>query len=111
MKHTPGPWESLDDCVRVDRPNDPDHHMMVCSIPGFLTGNKANARLIAAAPELVEACWDAISQIEYLKGLLCGMQGEVKDHKLRNENGNVSDMRQGVYNLSIPGAKEQGEVL
>jgi hypothetical protein len=40
--------------------------MMVCSIPGFLTGNKANARLIAAAPELVEACHNAISQIEYL---------------------------------------------
>ena len=73
MKHTPGPWESLDDCVRVDRPSDPDHHMMVCSIPGFLTGNKANARLIAAAPELVEACRVALS---YFNALMQDLSGD-----------------------------------
>ena len=63
---TKGPWESLDTCVRVNRPGDWDHHIIICEVSRFLTGGKPEARLIAAAPDLLEALKEAILQIEYL---------------------------------------------
>jgi len=66
MNYTPGPWEA-----DTNRNHVVDTRgLTVAAIsPGAARSAEqrdANARLIAAAPELVEACWDAISQIEYL---------------------------------------------
>jgi len=46
--HTPGPWHHKDDEVFSFR------NSLVCDCGGF-SDSKANARLIAAAPELLEA--------------------------------------------------------
>jgi len=55
-KHTPGPWEAL--CT------DPHHQLVifarsveefVCGVTGHMPDAEANARLIAAAPDLLEA--------------------------------------------------------
>ena len=58
-KHTPGPWEAVpsqgdnvwDVVVHTETP--------MSSATGFVGGvfGEANARLIAAAPVLLEACW------------------------------------------------------
>lgn len=51
-KHTPGPWRvaTFDDQLEVIR----DFAQSICSM--CRTDGGANARLIAAAPELAEAC-------------------------------------------------------
>lgn len=67
-KHTPGPWKA----VKLDTtPETPDIFMLGREVPNHWTGigtfhaggcergnpeNAANARLIAAAPELLAAC-------------------------------------------------------
>lgn len=69
-QHTPGPWR-LDDynTIRADRPNDDDavpiatwtcsplglDHAGSCTRPVIWDEAVANARLIAAAPDLLEA--------------------------------------------------------
>ena len=62
MKHTPGPWYvgTQNDCLFVTnhRPPTGDYQptlKVICSV-GALIDDAANARLIAAAPELLEAC-------------------------------------------------------
>ena len=59
-KHTPGPWEvweieqDFDTVVQKPGPDvtDPDEdELLICEVR-----NPQNARLIAAAPELLEAC-------------------------------------------------------
>jgi len=52
-KHTEGPWEfdSGDDGAVIYNPD----IGTVANIPDNLTGHKANARLIAASPDLLEA--------------------------------------------------------
>lgn len=57
MSHTPGPWKANGNCVDTGRgaapvacAYDPDDHNHVNEIC------KANARLIAAAPDLLAAC-------------------------------------------------------
>jgi len=72
MKHTPGPWE-----WKQSRGNNRyehsvfTHHQIIAALDGDtnvsddfqLSENiKANARLIAAAPELLEACKQALSE-------------------------------------------------
>jgi hypothetical protein len=59
MQHTPGPWESED----KSREDDPNSIRIAC-YKGYLavtTGatpeDTANARLIAAAPELLKQLW------------------------------------------------------
>lgn len=59
-KHTPGPWrvvveEEYDDYLVVDK----DNHCIADILP------LANARLIAAAPDLLEACKDALNSLGY----------------------------------------------
>lgn len=79
-KHTPGPWVVRDDSdkapftfrVRADlshRKHDASEES-VC-----ITGSEANARLIAAAPELLEA----------LQSALVGLQGANKIQCLDDE--------------------------
>ena len=52
-KHTPGPWRVDDNyvlCLYDGRPNN------ICRMLGRGDETEANARLIAAAPDLLEAC-------------------------------------------------------
>lgn len=69
-KHTPGPWilaESVEnrfsktDMRRVRAANEGAEHGAVCEVYGVRDGSTAcaNARLIAAAPELLEALVEA----------------------------------------------------
>jgi hypothetical protein len=67
-EHTKGPWkvcgakqESLS--IRAD------HHGVICDIPGYGVGARmANADLIAAAPDLLEACRALIDYDEMSEG-------------------------------------------
>ena len=76
-KHTPGPWHAADDGGEVFDAE----YIPVCYMNGigqaseFITEKEAeaNARLIAAAPELLEAC---IEMRGYLAGLLGGDESE-----------------------------------
>lgn len=60
--HTPGPWVAQPDPHSnpgewvIGIPNGPVDYVAVCS--------ERDARLIAAAPELLEACIDAVRLIE-----------------------------------------------
>ena len=71
-KHTPGPWEACgqDGCIRI-RATDVDGTTVY---PAAINGNadddeygpttRANAELIAAAPDLLAACRVALQAIE-----------------------------------------------
>lgn len=63
--HTPGPWRASSVTTggpppfwRIDGElnGDGSAATVVCSLPHYGKDNDANARLIAAAPELLEAC-------------------------------------------------------
>lgn len=66
FKHTPGPWMNPDHEVMTV----PRGDIKICRV--YHTGNiefdKSNGRLIAAAPQLLEACIEAVSTIEMLMG-------------------------------------------
>jgi hypothetical protein len=66
LKHTPGPWK-LKDWTSYDQQgvieaygeqvvDANDHMVSSATIEGASEGEEANARLIAAAPELLSAC-------------------------------------------------------
>jgi hypothetical protein len=63
MKHTPRPW-------RIEKGQFSSawfiHHSgsEVCMIPSYTMSQEANAHLIAAAPELLQACEDAVKDLE-----------------------------------------------
>jgi len=57
MKHTPGPWKVLGNAIFTE-----DDHLIATLRP---TEDK-NARLIAKAPELLEACKHAIALLRTL---------------------------------------------
>lgn len=65
-KHTPGPWHVLDHPNREYFVYGPDGNL-VANCDGWinhtLADKQANARLIAAAPELLEACIEALRQL------------------------------------------------
>lgn len=79
-KHTPGPWRDNGDPT-MDDPSEEYHEIVGgrgCYPDGFaLTGyiSTANARLIAAAPELLEALRGLTAKINTLwdKGITTGM--------------------------------------
>jgi len=52
-KHTPGPWVIVEDYGRFAVES---KHHSVCDVSDHDTRHEANARLIAAAPELLMAC-------------------------------------------------------
>ena len=64
-KHTPGPWKSEPllsrpnvHTVRTVRPDETGHTMEICAPDSYRYNHEqqqANARLIAAAPEMLEA--------------------------------------------------------
>lgn len=67
QKHTPGPWKTrrgfdkdeieVFDSVKVKRPF---RRCAIATIHDNVDGKRANARLISAAPELLEACEAAL---------------------------------------------------
>lgn len=60
-KHTPGPWIAIPDATHRDHQLivaiGPEHTGLdVASVRPWMTHDEANARLIAAAPDLLAAC-------------------------------------------------------
>ena len=66
-KHTPGPWvANIPPTDRMAPTVDAvDGEVCTCEC-GVNRTNRHNARLIAAAPELLEACEDLLSDYEHL---------------------------------------------
>lgn len=73
MSHTPGPWkfrdsESLVNTFYVEGPHRGDgHYWLVAEVGGQGNDNAHNARLIAAAPDLVVAAECAVKELEWLR--------------------------------------------
>lgn len=55
-KHTPGPWEAISNLVRTRCTPDGNGGFLIAECPPNIGSRLENARLIAAAPELLEAC-------------------------------------------------------
>lgn len=70
-KHTPGPWETSTDYMEISPSSGPKSHVELARIVGpgegssFYTYDEAsaNARLIAAAPELLAACKALLAEV------------------------------------------------
>lgn len=82
MKHTPGPWkcDKSPVCgewfVRSDGKLEPGRgYQYICSLPGDMF--RANAHLIAAAPDLLEAVEDVLEQLEKWDGTLTAYDGHI----------------------------------
>ena len=61
-KHTPGPWETYGDDKSDIRPaTKAGKNRIIAQCPGYKTERQANARLIAAAPDLLEALQRAVA--------------------------------------------------
>lgn len=71
MKHTSGPWGTRHHIIqdgnlekqRYDITAGEDSSIHICRLKGWDEEDDANARLIAAAPELLEACK---AMVEYI---------------------------------------------
>lgn len=59
MTHTQGPWENVGGYVEA---LDLDTPLSICTIADCGTETEANARLIAAAPDLLEALQEAVNK-------------------------------------------------
>ena len=85
QKHTPGPWDYYLE------PSDHYKHKirskpgLICQLPGWVTHDElrleqeANARLIAAAPELLEALEHYLIQDEIAEGYGGGVGGSARE--------------------------------
>ena len=63
VKHTKGPWKVGTGWIYAG--NKPKGARSICEIPAYPWGNtEANARLIAAAPELLEACQAVLTRLD-----------------------------------------------
>ncbi len=69
MKHTPGPWYPIDFAGYQVIKTEPyyDSGIDILNLDECDVAN-ANARVIAAAPDLLEACEEAVSTIDMLMG-------------------------------------------
>ena len=84
-EHTKGPWryEPISTCGAVYQGS--DYRMEVCRVNGRDGEQQANARLIAAAPQLLEAC-EAVNRLV-----------EILDRKIRL----VSQRRGGSFGIAV----------
>jgi hypothetical protein len=80
--HTPGPWvwePETGGAQDVLAPNEPKGHKLVAVVWGN-TNIPANARLIAAAPDMLEALRSALSLIEAISdGRIAEVHGDIDD--------------------------------
>ncbi len=88
-KHTPGPWITTPTFSHVFR-NEGEHDGVICAMPRndspiqwvcdpASLENSANARLIAAAPDLLEALKEVIQSVENW-ACACEINGEGKNN-------------------------------
>lgn len=87
-KHTPGPWAMPDSgqgrISKVGVNGGWDGMIATADCGDYARSRSeglANARLIAAAPELLEALKDAIQELEFLKSI--GVQSSTIDAEIR----------------------------
>jgi len=69
MKHTPGPWEYSfrENCCLIDAPKVPSYGIAMVGKEWATPEESevvANARLIAAAPDLLDICLQAIKAVD-----------------------------------------------
>jgi hypothetical protein len=80
--HTPGPWQQHDNApvygeryaATVWGPEGPGHGLIADCRQLGADEDLANAKLIAAAPDLLEAARATLHHLDYLRGL-CGDEG------------------------------------
>jgi len=66
MSHTPGPWRVGDNGATVFGPKtNPRTIVTLSKVAMILNETRSNARLIAAAPELLDACKLALGAFEH----------------------------------------------
>lgn len=84
MSHTPGPWKSFEMAMGEYAVNPANGGLLVCelrTLNPFSPEAAANARLIASAPELLEACRRALVLAEPYEGVAgCGDQQSLCQH-------------------------------
>jgi len=94
--HTPGPWEVHwgEYYPEVRKRFRPDHHSIVCgTVHGYMYSEnreaeqRANARLIAAAPDLLEALNNLIAAMD--------RDGDLKYETLREDARHIVELATG----------------
>jgi|LGOV01.1.fsa_nt_gb hypothetical protein len=93
MKHTPGPWKAINKYTVVRDAGDPTPRIIVQTTIsgecGLYDGNadEANARLIAAAPDMLAM----LEELEWFRASLCMTCGNFKfdDHEPDCKLGNL----------------------
>jgi hypothetical protein len=76
-KHTPGPWQirSGGNTGKFFVEQSQGAEVTICFVDTNLRSNEANARLIAAAPDLLAACESGLAAL-VAYGARCGNAGE-----------------------------------
>jgi hypothetical protein len=69
-QHTPGPWHISGSTIKGPHPKDPQNRLRIVAQAVFDKGTwidetRANARLIAAAPDLLQVVEDALMIFEF----------------------------------------------
>lgn len=71
-RHTPGEWvRNFDQIISIHTDEDGDHETLICDVFDGHDWWRANARLIEAAPRLLEALSDLVAAEEY-EAAQCG---------------------------------------
>lgn len=104
-KHTPGPWNYTlcdDETAWMIGPRDTDGPDYVADVHKLVRGrshadSEANARLIAAGPELLAACKAAIASLS--QPVMANASSSIK-----------GDVAFAIKNMSVAIAKATGEV-
>lgn len=84
-KHTPGPWtvhHKMRDCVTFDG-RDGMENLFLCNVDGYYAcQSEADARLIAAAPELLATLQNLLGVLEQvsLESGICCCGDSMKNH-------------------------------
>ncbi len=96
MAHTPGPWETREsprnnDVWYVEGPSEPNGKWLVAEANGRNQTNEANARLIAAAPDLLEACKSARDRMWASRSPTSVVIANQCDRAIANAEGRTED--------------------
>ena len=60
-KHTPGPWEAISNLVRTRCTSDGNGGFLIAECPPNIGDRLENARLIAAAPDMLKALQEIVA--------------------------------------------------